>query len=106
MLADRDDIEAFADAVRDELGDRVTEIVLFGSYATDAYVPGSDVDIAVLLADEQDEDEERVWDIAERFHAERSIRIVPKLFEVDVFEERRKKGFSFYRTVDEEGVPV
>ncbi len=106
MLADREDIEAFADEVRDELGDRVEQILLFGSYATEEYVPGSDVDIAVLLSDEHEGDEEAVWDIAERFHAEHGIRFVPKLFEADVFRERVDQEFSFYTTVDEQGVPV
>ncbi|MDY6777570.1 MAG: nucleotidyltransferase domain-containing protein [Candidatus Nanohaloarchaea archaeon] len=106
MLADRSDITDFADRVRDALGDRVEEILLFGSYATGDYVPGSDVDIAVLVSERQPGDEEQVWDIVETFQQERDIRVTPKIYETDTFQQRIDDGFSFYTTVQEQGVNV
>ncbi|MDY6778085.1 MAG: nucleotidyltransferase domain-containing protein [Candidatus Nanohaloarchaea archaeon] len=106
MLADREDIEEFADAVRNALGDRVEEILLFGSYATGDYVPGSDVDIAVLVTEKEPGDERAVWDIADRFQADRGIRVAPKVFKRDAFEEKVSDGFSFHTTVREQGVTV
>jgi len=77
---------------------------LFGSYATDDYVPGSDVDIAVRLTEKRQEDEQRTWDIAEQFH--REIRFTPKLYTERQFRKKVDEGFSFYLTVEEQGVKL
>lgn len=44
-------ISAFVRAVRSHYGERVKDIVLFGSRARGDYKPDSDADIAVILAD-------------------------------------------------------
>lgn len=105
-LARRSDIEDFADDLREALGDRVEEVVLFGSYATDEYVPGSDIDIAVIVSRVEGGDDERVWDIAEDYRSQKDLNFSPKLFEKREFEEKLEKGFSFYREVREQGVEV
>jgi hypothetical protein len=78
---------------------------LFGSYATDDYVPGSDVDIAVRLTEKRQEDEQRTWDIAEQFHRERYVSH-PSSTQNDSSGKKVDEGFSFYLTVEEQGVKL
>ncbi len=105
-LADQEDIEVFADRVRDALGDRVQEIILYGSYARDDYVPGSDLDLAIIVTEKREGDEEAIWDLAAEYMREGDLRFSPKIFVADTFEERVKQGFGFYTNVAQEGVPV
>jgi|CXWL01.1.fsa_nt_gi predicted nucleotidyltransferase len=53
--------ERFANVVRDNLGARLTCIVLYGSVARGTARPDSDIDLFVI-AGESDEDKEPLWD--------------------------------------------
>lgn len=105
-LASEEDIERFAERVREELGDRVERVILFGSYATDEYVPGSDVDVAVILSEVRQEDDRELWDIAEDFRFEEDLNFSPKIFESAEFDEKVRKDYSFYNEVSEKGVEI
>ena len=103
-LADRSDIEDFVDRVEEVLGERLKEAILFGSYARDDHVPGSDIDIAFLAAEIEEDDEEKIWNIVGDFQEERDLYFSPKMFRKEVFEQKIEEGYSFYTTVSEEGV--
>lgn len=105
-LASEEDIENFANDVREELEDRVEKVVLYGSYARGDYVPGSDVDIAVLVSEKKEDDRKRLFEIAEDYRWNQDIFFSPRVFEIDKFRERAESGPGFYSEVNKEGVEV
>lgn len=105
-LASEQDIEEFADQVRSTLGDRVEEVILFGSYARDDYVPGSDIDVMVLVSEEKEGDEEKVWSLADEFMVEKDLQFSPKIYLKSDFEEKVDQDYSFYQEVAGEGVEI
>lgn len=105
-LAEKEDIREFADKVRNALGDRIQEILLFGSYARDEHVPGSDVDVAIIVTEKKDGDEDKIWEIAGDYLMRDEIHFMPKIIEKDHFENKVKDGFRFYKNVREEGVTI
>lgn len=105
-LASEDDIENFAGDVREELGDRVEKIVLYGSYARGDYVPGSDVDIAVLVSEKKEDDRKKLFELAEDYRWNQDIFFSPRVFEIDKFKERARSSPGFYSEVNKEGVEI
>ncbi|QGA80381.1 nucleotidyltransferase domain-containing protein [Candidatus Nanohalobium constans] len=105
-LASEEDIQDFADDVRDVLGDKVEEIILYGSYARDDYTPGSDIDVVILVNEEQREDEEKVFDIVERYMAERDLMFSPRIYEENEFRSKEERGYSFHTNVTSEGITL
>jgi predicted nucleotidyltransferase len=105
-LAERSDIEDFVDRAEEALGERLEDAILFGSYARDEHVPGSDIDIALLVAEIEEDDEQNIWNIVGDFQEDRDLYFSPKLYRKDVFEEKVEEGYSFYTTVSEEGVEL
>ncbi|MFB6158867.1 MAG: nucleotidyltransferase domain-containing protein [Candidatus Nanohalobium sp.] len=103
-LATEKDIEDFSSEVKEQLGSNLEELILFGSYATDEYVPGSDIDIAVIVRDTEKVDEEVLWDTVEDYRIERGLRFSPKVFEKEEFRRKLGEGYSFYEEVDAQGV--
>ncbi|QGA80364.1 nucleotidyltransferase domain-containing protein [Candidatus Nanohalobium constans] len=106
VLASEEDIKDFAEDVREEFGDRVEKILLYGSYARDEHVPGSDVDIAVLVSEKRDNDREKLFDIAEDYRWDKDIFFSPRVFELDKFKQKAEASPGFYSTVSKEGVEV
>ncbi|MFB6192890.1 MAG: nucleotidyltransferase domain-containing protein [Candidatus Nanohaloarchaea archaeon] len=106
-LASEEDIQDFVDEVRDSFGDRISEIMLFGSYARDDYVPGSDIDILVLLNDEaRKEDRDRAGELTGKYFEEKGLFFSPKLMNAEEFQEKKEEGYSFHQEVAEQGVKM
>ena len=99
-------IEDFADSVREILDDNVSEIILFGSYASNDFVPGSDVDIAIIVEKEGKSDEEKIWDLAEKYRAKHGVEFMPKIFEKKFFNQKIDQNFKFYSEIAEEGLEI
>ncbi|MFB6245543.1 MAG: nucleotidyltransferase domain-containing protein [Candidatus Nanohaloarchaea archaeon] len=105
-LVEREEIERFAEKISEEVGESLEEIILFGSYATDDYVPGSDVDLAVVVEDKSSVDEKKLWSLAEEFQSRYGAVFSPKVFEKEEFDYKVKCGYSFYSEISEEGVKL
>jgi len=89
-------------------GNKLVEIILFGSYARDAWEPDSDLDI-MLLIDEDEENirkfEDRFTDISFKISLERDI--VPSI----ILKSQRqfsnyKDVLPFYISVRNEGIRI
>ena len=98
-LASKEDIEEFAEKVREKID--VEEIILFGSYARDNYVPDGDIDIAIIINEKSSEVEDKAWDIAGQFFFEKDLQFSPKIFTAEKFQKRIDKGYNFYENWDE-----
>ena len=106
LMAKQKHLKSFADEIRSLFGDRVEKILLYGSYARGEESPGSDVDIAVLLAEKRREDRKKVQELAEEWMQETELRFSARVFEKDDFDEKVEEGYSFYKNVKEEGVEI
>jgi predicted nucleotidyltransferase len=105
-LASEDDIQDFAKEVREAVGGRAEQVYLFGSYAMDEHVPGSIIDLMVLLSEMDEEAERDIWKIADKFFRNRDLHFTPKIYAKSDFEDKVEKGYSFYSEVAQEGVEI
>lgn len=81
---------------------KVEEIILFGSYARDDYVPGSDADILLIL---KDSDEDRVGRIPEYLPVDAPLPIDIIPFTRQEFENEKNSN-QLIRTVLKEGIKI
>ncbi|MFO7793890.1 MAG: nucleotidyltransferase domain-containing protein [Candidatus Nanohaloarchaea archaeon] len=105
-LASQEEIENFADHVRAEFGERLEEVILYGSYARDDHVPGSDIDIAILVNGKKKDDREKMFDIADKFREEKNLKFSPRVFEKKEFKKKAENDWSFHSNVEKEGVEI
>jgi len=80
--------------------------LLYGSYARDEPVPGSDIDLAILVDERHDDDRKRVQEIAGDWFVDRGLRVSPRVFETAAFRRKVEAGYGFHSNVAAEGVPV
>jgi predicted nucleotidyltransferase len=84
----------------------VRRILAFGSRVRGDAEPDSDLDVAVLLDEPSEELEGRLRDAAYEVMWDRDFApvISLKFFEETRFDALARKGYSFFRSVVEEGV--
>jgi len=90
--------------LKEEFGDKVKEVILFGSYARGDFTDDSDVDIIVVVDDDRIEKEVRK--IAYSFIPEVGKLISVKVIGKKTFESMRKMGFSLIRSIEREGMQI
>jgi predicted nucleotidyltransferase len=105
-LTDRQTIQEFAADLKEEIGDNLEEIKLFGSYATNEYVPGSDVDVLVLVENTEELDKKGVWTIAEEYSHREDVPFRPKVFEAQEFKRKLRQGYTFHTEVEDQGIEI
>ena len=84
--------------------DKISRIILFGSVARNEATEESDVDIAIIITNEMDEETK---DKFINWAAELDIRFNQVFSIVDIPEERMKKWgkiLPFYKNIEEEGI--
>jgi predicted nucleotidyltransferase len=91
--------EAFAKAAQDELGERIHEIILYGSVARGEATEQSDVDILIVL-DSKDETGE-LFQLAFDVGLEYDVVITPHMQTKEYFDLRQE--FPFLKNVLNEG---
>jgi len=93
------------DELRVTLGDNLERVTLYGSQARGDAVPGSDVDVLVVLRRADDAVQETVHSIAYRLMWERDFRHILALNIIDLGHYRllRDKQSSYLRNVEREG---
>lgn len=108
MADKRDIIYRFAKMLKQMLGDRLTKVILYGSYARGDYNENSDIDIMVLttFSDEEIEQvESRVFDLAFDFLMEYGIDI-SVIVKNDEHFYHWLGALPFYNNVDKEGIVI
>lgn len=98
----------FARAVRERFGSRVSELVLFGSYARGEAHEDSDVDVLVVVDDLSPIEEREILDAAYevKLGMEDWIGLVPLVLPTARVAELRAAGRSLWRDIGTEGVTL
>lgn len=86
----------------------VRRMIVFGSRATGKATEDSDLDIIVLVDEKTSDIENRLDDIAYDVMWDHYFKpiISLKVFTEARFKSSLERGFSFYKNVEREGVPV
>lgn len=107
-MDNRENIYKFAQGLKYILGDKLTKIILYGSYARGDYNENSDIDIMVLttLSDyEIEKIEGKVFDLAFDFLMEYGIDINVIIKNNDQFDYWLG-ALPFYDNVKKEGIVI
>ncbi len=96
----------FAEAARDELGDSLSELVLYGSVARGEETDESDVDILVVLEEDDRDLKEDVLSKAYDVTLETGVHVSVKILSEQEAEKIRSAGSKFMERIDAEGEPV
>lgn len=93
--------DALRDRFRDAFGDRLYQLVLYGSYARGDATPESDIDVLVVLDREPDRaDREQAHEVMHHFTDEYGLNVSPLVTHRERFETYNQ---PLYRNVREEG---
>ena len=99
-------IQYFTNRVRTLLGNRVKQVILYGSYARGDYNDSSDVDIMILTDftfEEIEKYRDDISDIAFDIELETGIILSPIIKNIDKYNER-VNIIPFYTNVQKDGV--
>ena len=93
----------FARRAREELGERIVHIILYGSRARGDYTEDSDIDVLVVVRDiDAKEADDRIFPFASAALEKYEELLYASVVTEEEFEEKR--GRAFYVNVREEGV--
>jgi uncharacterized protein len=101
-------LERFGTALRARFGDRLVELVLFGSYARGAAHEDSDVDVLVVIRGLAADEWRAVFDIAyaEGRGQDDTVGLSPLVFASEQAARMRAGGRRLFRDIDREGVQL
>lgn len=104
----RDIVYQFSVQLRQLLGDKLSKVILYGSYARGDYQKYSDVDIMILVK-MSDKDikkiENSVYDLAFDIELETGVNLSPIIKDENQYEYW-VDTLPFYRNVRDEGIEV
>lgn len=101
-------IYKFSQGLKDILGEKLTRIIVYGSYARGDYRDNSDVDIMILVKMSDEEIrliKNAVYDLAFEFEINTGIELSPVIKNEDQYEYW-VDTLPFYRNVRDEGVVI
>ena len=94
------------DRLRREFSNQILQVFLFGSKARGDSDPWSDIDILIVFPQEGWPLRRQVSTIAADVSLEHNVLIGPRVIGRERWERMRRHGFSLYRNVVAEGVPL
>ena len=98
----------FSQEIRQLFGDKLTKIILYGSYARGEQRENSDVDIMILADIEPEEVSyyaDKAFDIAYEFELRFQIEINPNIQSIKVYE-KWKTAYPFFMNIEKDGIAV
>lgn len=94
----------FAAALRSRYGSRIVRLVLFGSRARGEGNEESDLDVAVILADEAGDLRREIYDLATEMRLMTEIPLSPLVLSEEELARLRTMGRGIAGALDSEGV--
>lgn len=104
----RNIVYAFSVQLKKLLGDKLSKVILYGSYAREDYQKYSDVDVMILVKMPEDEIkkiENTIYDMAFGIQMETGVDISPVIKNEEQYEYW-VDVLPFYRNVRDEGVII
>jgi predicted nucleotidyltransferase len=98
---ERQAVEAFVQALRQQYPDRIQQVLLFGSKARGDSHPDSDIDLLILVDDDHWRFSHAIGKMAARVSLNRDVLLGPC-----VISQARWPSTILYRTVADEGIPL
>ena len=101
-------LSELAKSYRATYGNRLSKIILYGSYARGDFRDDSDIDVAAIVKGSRPElqDElKQVWDRANDLELEYEVLVSPTVIPFDEYE-KWKEDLPYYRNIEREGVAV
>jgi predicted nucleotidyltransferase len=99
-------VEAFVNLLHERHPFRILQTVLFGSKARGDSQPWSDIDILIIVDTEDWRFQHAISTLGARVSLEYDVLIGPRVIGQKRWEGLRDKGFSFYRNIEAEGIPL
>ena len=99
---------SFASQLRSILGNRLSQIIVYGSYARGDYNDYSDVDVMILVKmseAEIKEIENEIYDLAFEIEMSTGVDISPVIKNEEQYEYW-SDTLPYYRNIKREGVPI
>lgn len=98
----------FAEEAKQIYGEKLSEVILYGSCARGDNAPDSDIDILLLLAVEPQEigaERNKIFDVSDKLDLEYDVVLAPVLQSKAVYEKYLPVS-AFYQNVLKEGVKI
>ncbi len=105
-LNERRAVKEFVKKLKNELGDNLLNIRLFGSKARHDFTRDSDIDILLILAEKNSEYIDKIVDILVDIQLEYDANISPVIYTEYEYGRNREMGTLFVKNVEKEGVSL
>lgn len=99
-------VELYLRKVKEELGDKLRQTILFGSKARQDGDADSDIDILIVVDEVNWPLRNAISDIGSRISLEHDILIGPFVIAQDRWEMMKRERFSLYENVARDGIPL
>ena len=97
-------IDAFIKELRENLGDEIVSIRLFGSKVRGDFHVESDTDIFILIKEKTPDIREKVSGLAADYIFDYDIPLSISLYDLFEYEKNRELGSFFFENIEKEGV--
>lgn len=104
----REVVQKFAEEVKKIYGNKLKEIILYGSCARGDFAQDSDIDIMILLDVPQDKinsERRRIYDISDRLDLNYDVVLTPVFQNYQTYKKYMPVSV-FYQNVQKEGVKI
>lgn len=99
-------VSEFLDLLERQLEGRVFQTLLFGSKARGDSTPDSDIDILLVVEEDEWRLSHAISDLAADVSLEYDVLIAPRVIGRERWERMAKLGYSLYRNIVAEGIPL
>ncbi len=99
-------VKLFIEEIRGEYGEKVDDIILYGSYARGEAGADSDVDVLIVLNGDLSKGRERAAELATEALLKHGTIISPKMVSPENYEAMKKMKLPFIENVRNEGIKV
>jgi len=102
---EKDAIESFVRELREQLGNHILTIRLFGSKVRGDFGKNSDIDIFILV-DTKGDIGDKISDMAAEYFLEYNVPLAPVVYSLFEYERNKELGSFFFEKVEKEGVAL
>ncbi|MBU2599097.1 UDP-2,4-diacetamido-2,4,6-trideoxy-beta-L-altropyranose hydrolase [bacterium] len=99
-------IRVFAERIKNNIGDNITSLGLFGSKARGDFQEDSDIDILIVLKEKSLESKKRIFDIMFEVDPYYDLKISPRIMSLYEYQKNKDMGSPFIKRLEKEGIKL